>query len=121
MPPPLYPPPPAPRAAAAKTSGWAVASLVLGILSFMCLPFIAAAVAIVFGAIAKSGIKRSRGEMGGSGMATAGIVLGVVNLALLLIFAAALVPWIVINIGRPRPSTARWRCRGRRASPPTWR
>jgi len=99
MPPPLYPPPPAPRATAAKTSGWAVASLVLGILSFMCLPFIAAVVAVVFGAIAKSGIKRSRGETGGSGLATAGIVLGVINLALLLIFAAALVPYIVLNIG----------------------
>ena len=100
IPPPLYPPPPAPRAAAAKTSGWAVASLVLGILSFLCLPFIAAVVAIVFGAIARSSIKRSRGEIGGSGLATAGLILGIINLALLLVFAAALVPWMVINIGR---------------------
>ncbi|MEW6554635.1 MAG: DUF4097 family beta strand repeat-containing protein [Actinomycetota bacterium] len=99
MPPPPYPPPLAPRPAPARTSGWAVASLVLGILSFMCLPFIAAALAIVFGAIARSGIKRSRGEMGGSGLATAGIVLGIVNLALLLIFVAAMVPWMIINIG----------------------
>jgi hypothetical protein len=83
-----------------KTSGWAVASLVLGILSFLCLPFIAAIVAIVFGAIARSGIKRSGSGTGGSGLATAGIILGVINLAILLVFAATLVPWVVINMGR---------------------
>lgn len=104
-PPPPYPPPQVPRAAAAKTSGWAVASLVLGILSFLCLPFIAAVVAIVFGAIARGDIRRSRGETGGSGLATAGIVLGVVNLALLFVFAAALVPWMVINLGRTETVT----------------
>jgi hypothetical protein len=88
-----------------KTSGWAVASLVLGILSFLCLPFIAAVVAIVFGVIAKGGIKRSKEELGGSGLATAGIVLGIVNLAILLVFAAVLVPWTIINIGNTRTVT----------------
>ncbi len=105
VPPAPYTPPPAPDIAASRTSGLAVASLVLGILSFLCLPFIAAVVAIVFGIIAKSGIRRSGGETGGSSLATAGIVLGVVNLSLLLIFAAAVVPWVVINIGRTETVT----------------
>lgn len=103
-PPPVFPPP-RPRSVAAKTSGWAVASLVLGILSFLCLPFVAAIVAIIFGALARSDIKRSRGEVGGSGLATAGIVLGVVNLSLLLIFVAGMVPWVVVNLGRTRTIT----------------
>ncbi|MBN2028263.1 MAG: DUF4190 domain-containing protein [Actinobacteria bacterium] len=98
-------PPAAPKPRAVKTSAWAVASLVLGILSFLCLPFIAAIVAIVFGAIAKRGIKDSRGEMGGSGLATTGIVLGIVNLSILLILAAFAVPWTIINIGSTQTVT----------------
>jgi hypothetical protein len=102
---PPYPQPPRPGTAAVKTSGWAVASLVLGILSFTCLPFIAAVLAIVFGAIARSDIKRSGGKTGGSGLATAGIVLGVVNLAILLVFVAVLVPWTIMNLGNTKTIT----------------
>ncbi len=105
IPPLPYPPPPAPPRRAAGTNPWAVASLVLGILSFMCLPFIAAIAAIVFGAVARGGIKRSGGEAGGSGMATAGIVLGIVNLAILILFAAFMVPWTIVNIGRTETVT----------------
>ena len=104
-PPTLYPPPSAPRPKPRRTSGWAVASLVLGILSFMCLPFIGAVVAIVFGAVAKGGIKRSKDDVGGSGLATAGIVLGIVNLSLLIVFAAVLVPWTLMNIGETKTVT----------------
>jgi len=109
--PPVTPTPPytpsraAPRPKTVKTNAWAVASLVLGILSFLCLPFIAAVVAIVFGGIAKKGIKNSQGEMGGSGLATAGIVLGIVNLSILLVFAAFAVPWTIINIGHTQTVT----------------
>lgn len=52
-----------------RTSGWAVASLILGIVG-------GALFAIVFGAIAKDRIRRSGGALTGDGMATAGIVLG---------------------------------------------
>jgi len=102
---PSYPPPAVPKPKAVKTNAWAVASLVLGILSFLCLPFVAAIVAIVFGAIAKKGIKESRGEMGGSGLATAGMVLGIVNLSILLVIAAFAVPWTIINIGSTQTVT----------------
>lgn len=58
--------------------GLGVASLVCGIVSFFCFGFILGVLAVVFGGIAKS-----KGYKGG--MATAGIVLGVVGLALYLI------------------------------------
>jgi len=105
VPPPQYPPPRPRDVVPTRTNGWAIASLVLGILSFMCIPFIGAVLAIVFGIIAKNGIKRSKGELGGSGLATAGLVLGIVNLSFLLIFAVAAVPWFIINIGRTETVT----------------
>lgn len=75
-----------------KTSGFAIASLVLGIAAFTCLPVVSAILAIVFGAIAKGEIRRRGGELSGSGMATAGIVLGIVGLVIPLILAAVMVP-----------------------------
>ena len=104
-PPPPLPPPPAPRAKGGGTSVWAVVSLILGVLSFMCIPFLGGVLAIVFGAIAKSRIKRSKGKLGGSGLATAGLVLGIVNLSILIVIAAIMVPWTLVNIGETRTIT----------------
>lgn len=76
----LPPPPPPPGGAwaqppsgysAQKTNGFAIASLVLGII-----PCCNGILAIVFGFVAKNQIKQSGGTQGGDGMATAGIVLG---------------------------------------------
>ena len=61
-----------------RTNGMAVASLVLGIL---WLYWIGSVLALVFGYVAKRQI-RERGEAG-SGMATAGIVLGWVGVGIL--------------------------------------
>lgn len=60
-----------PAAAPAATSGFAVASLILGVIGGSVLP-------IIFGLVARSKIRRSGGRLKGSGMATAGIVLGCV-------------------------------------------
>jgi hypothetical protein len=60
----------------AKTNGWAIASLVLGVIGGSVL-------AIVFGLVARSQIKKSGGRQGGLGLATAGIVLGCLWLALI--------------------------------------
>ena len=58
--------------------GLAIASMVLGIVSFFCFGIICGILAIILGGVAKSkGCK--------SGMATAGIVCGVVGLALYII------------------------------------
>jgi hypothetical protein len=88
IPAPSYPPPPpvAPRAPAPyaapqlpTVSGFAIASLVLGIL---WLYWVGTVLALVFGYIALSQIKRSNGWKTGRGMAIAGVVLGYVGVAM---------------------------------------
>jgi hypothetical protein len=62
----------------ARTSGMAVASLVLGIL---WLGGVGSVLALIFGYVAKSEIDRSDGREAGRGLAIAGIVLGWVGVA----------------------------------------
>ncbi len=59
----------------ARTSGKAIASLVLGLMSFFCTLFTGIP-AIILGALGLSDIGRSGGRIRGKGMATAGIILG---------------------------------------------
>jgi hypothetical protein len=71
----------------ARNNGFAVASLWCGIFGI-------SALAVIFGFIGRSQIRRSRGSEKGTGMATAGIVLGFIWIALMIviyiaIFAAA--------------------------------
>jgi type IV pilus assembly protein PilA len=73
-------------------SSKAIASLVLGLFSFIIL---AAIPAIVFGHIALSEIKKSAGRLQGRGMAIAGLVLGYLGIAVLpftLIIVAIAIP-----------------------------
>lgn len=67
--------------APAASSGKATASLVLGILSFLCCPIIFSILAIVFGTQAKNEIAANPG-MTGEGFAQAGVILGIVSLVL---------------------------------------
>jgi hypothetical protein len=97
--------PPPPGVAAKRTSGWSIASLVFGILSWLCIPFLAAILAIIFGVLGRKDVKRGEGRVTGSGMATAGLVLGIVNMAILVIFAAIYVPWALVNMGELRTET----------------
>jgi polar amino acid transport system permease protein len=64
-------------------SGWAKASLIMGILGVTVFPFFGAILAIVFARIAKRRILHS--DMGGDGLATAGQALGVIGLIILVI------------------------------------
>ena len=92
--PPHLPPPPGvghpgphgqpyghPYVPARTTNGFAIASMVLGIL---WLYWFGSVLALVFGYVAQSQI-RERGEAGG-GMATAGIVLGWIGVGFLALF-----------------------------------
>jgi hypothetical protein len=95
-PPPGYPPPGYPQGAwtgyghAPSTNGFAVAALVLGLVGWI-LCGIGSVLAIVFGFVARDQIRRSQGRQGGSGMATAGIILGFVAVAIwLLIFVVSM-------------------------------
>jgi predicted Zn finger-like uncharacterized protein/prepilin-type processing-associated H-X9-DG protein len=69
----MYPPP------AARTSGWAIASLILGILSF-CLPAVASLAAIGTGIGGIVGTRDRRA--GGRGLAIAGLALGLFTLVI---------------------------------------
>ena len=66
---------------AQRTSGYAIASLILGIAGFFVFPIVPSILAIVFGQKAREEFRRDS-TAGGDGLATAGIVLGWVGLAL---------------------------------------
>jgi hypothetical protein len=68
-----------------KTSGLAKASLITGILSYFILPIVGAIIAIITGHRAENEIRASSGQLTGDGMATAGLVLGYVNLFLIVV------------------------------------
>ena len=67
------------------TNGLAIASLVLGLVGWMFCG-VGSVVAIVLGYVSRGQIKQSWGRQTGSGMATAGIVLGFTGVAFLLVF-----------------------------------
>lgn len=82
-----------------KDSSLAIVSLIFGILTWTILIWIAplgAIVAVITGHLGKNEIDRSRGRIKGSGMATAGLIMGYIQLGLavlgiigVLIFLAA--------------------------------
>ena len=82
----------------ARTSGLAIASLVLGILW----PYwIGSLLALIFGLIAVRDIDRSGGMVTGRGLAIAGIVLGLIGLGLLaLIFVIGVLGAAVSSTSR---------------------
>jgi ABC-type phosphate transport system permease subunit len=60
-----------------------VTALVCGLLGVLC--FIPAVLAVVFGVRARNRIDQSNGQLTGRGMATAGLVLGIIWIALTVI------------------------------------
>lgn len=69
-----------------RTSSTAVVSLVFGVLTWVMLPLIGALVAIICGHVARGEIRRAApGTLDGDGMAIAGLVLGYVHLAFLVL------------------------------------
>jgi hypothetical protein len=93
---PAPPPPPRPAApsygarapSTSKTNGFAIASLVLGIIPCTGITSI---LAIVFGFIARNQIQQSGGRQQGSGMAMAGIILGFVWIGISVIYWIAVI------------------------------
>jgi len=90
MPPPGYPqqyrqgPPP---------DGLAIAALVAGIAGFFFCPVIGGVLAVIFGYMSRRNISESNGALSGDSFATAGIILGFIQLGLVL---AGIVIWIII-------------------------
>ena len=81
-PPPPPPGPASPYGAVPQNSGKATAALVLGILGVVACGFIAGIPAIIVGKQAQREIDASNGWLTGRGMATAGIVMGWIEVAL---------------------------------------
>jgi Domain of unknown function (DUF4190) len=75
------PPPPAPQPAP-RTAPIALWSLVLAVLSFFCGWLFTAIPAVICSHIARSKIRKSDGALGGKGIATAGLILGYIALAI---------------------------------------
>ena len=94
QPPPLPPAQPYPQAAPAppvaqSTNTLAIVSLATGIASWFLLPVVGAVIAVVTGHMAKREIRRT-GEQG-SGLATIGLILGYVHLAVAVLLIALLI------------------------------
>jgi hypothetical protein len=67
-----------------RTSGLAIASLVLGIVGLVAVPLVASIIAIVLGKSAQRDIRRDP-RLGGDGLASAGIVLGWIGVGLVVV------------------------------------
>lgn len=88
----VYSAPPVP----AQTSGLAIASLVLGILSFFTIG-LTGIPAVICGHIARSKIKRSGGARTGSGLALAGLICGYIGFILIIASIAGLTAPLIIR------------------------
>lgn len=86
---------------APRTEGLAIASLALGIASFgicaLCSP-----AAIVTGVMARRRIRESNGALTGDGLAKAGIIIGSVYLALIVIMIVVFVALAATSPSSPR-------------------
>jgi len=92
--------------AVAKTSGMAIASLVLGICGF-CTAGISALIGLILGIIGLSAINKSAGHLKGQGIAIAGIVVSGTSLVL--------VPLTILLMANLTPALSRARTHARTA------
>ena len=87
--------------------GFAIASLVLGIVGLTAIPVIPSILAIVFGYKARGEMNRSPGGQQARGLATAGLILGWVAIILLvlvvLVGALFLIPAGIATFGAGAP------------------
>jgi len=82
-----YTPPPA----TPQTSGMAIGSLIASIMGLCIIPIIGGIVGLILGYIAKKQIRESVGTLTGEGLATAGIIIGWIQVALLCAFCVIFV------------------------------
>ncbi len=74
--------PQAPFPPVTRTSTLATISLITGILTWLIIPIVGAIVAVITGHRAKKEIRENLGSVTGDGLATAGLVLGYLQLVL---------------------------------------
>ena len=86
-----------------QNEGLAVASMVVGIVSFVLacgygVGLLGSPVALVMGRISMKRIDQSGGQLGGRGMAQAGFILGIIGTVLLVLSLIALVVIVVVAV-----------------------
>jgi Domain of unknown function (DUF4190) len=93
---PQHPPPtyPQPYYWSPPTNGFAIASLICGIVGMG----VGSILALVFGYVAKRQIDESGGMQGGRGLAIAGIVLGWIGAGFLVLMAVALAVMLIVAL-----------------------
>jgi hypothetical protein len=101
---------PPPFQSAPKTSGLAIWSLVLGILSLFCFSIVAAIPGVICGHMALSRINRSGGATSGQGLAIAGLVTGYLGVALALFMIPMMCAIAIPNFVRARATAQRNLC-----------
>jgi len=78
----------------------AVASLVLSIFSFVsfffCLPVVPAVLGLIFGYMSLTKIEESRGAVGGSELARAGIIIGWINIGLTVLVGIFILVMVLV-------------------------
>lgn len=79
-----------------KDSSLAIASLVTGILGWTLVPVFGAIAAIITGHLAKKEINESQGNLTGSSMATAGLILGYISFGIAVLTAILLIILMVL-------------------------
>jgi len=65
-----------------QNSSYAIISLICGVMAWLGLFGLGGILAVIFGHVAKNEIKKSGGLVSGDGMATAGLILGYLNIAI---------------------------------------
>jgi uncharacterized protein DUF4190 len=90
---PAWQPPPPPTYAQPESKGLAIASMIVGILSILCLGPIPAIFAIVLGSMSLSQIKKDPQRVGGAPMAWTGIITGG---AAVLLYGVLIVLYIIL-------------------------
>jgi hypothetical protein len=84
-----------------STSTLAIISLIAGIMGWVGFVGIGPIVAVITGHMAKREIDRSQGMLTGGSLATAGLVLGYVNLALSIIGLCLVVVFFLLSLSAP--------------------
>ncbi|HNR01616.1 MAG TPA: DUF4190 domain-containing protein [Anaerolineaceae bacterium] len=82
-----------------KDSSLALASLITGILGWTILPLLGSVAAIVTGHLGKKEVRESHGALAGEGMATAGLILGYIQIGF---FVLGLIAAIVLLLVLPK-------------------
>ena len=85
-----------------KTSGLAIWSLVLGILSLTCFWLLTAIPAVICGHVAYSRIRRSAGALSGNGLALGGLITGYASIAVSIFVIPLLAAIAIPNFVKAR-------------------